>query len=265
MKVLAIDLDGTLLHSDKTLSDYTRQTIIRVQEQGMKVVIASGRPLQGIRPIANALQLQQHGGIVLAYNGAQIADCATGQLIYSKPMPPSSFPQLYAQAKQNQLEILSYFNQYIISEHCDHPYVQRSMHANKLQPLEVDDFVRTVQDIDIYKCMIVGNPDLIYQAEPKIQEQMNQTIAVFRSEPFYIECVPLGINKGDGLKRISNHLHIPLTQFTAFGDALNDIPMLRIVGTGVAMNNANPEVKAIATAITSSADEDGVAQYILQT
>ena len=262
MKVLAIDLDGTLLHTDKTLSNLTRQTIIHAQEQGVKVAIASGRPLQGILPIAQALQLQQHGGMILAYNGAQIVDCTTGQLIHSQQLPSSAIPILYAQAKKNELEILTYHDRYIISEHCDHPYVQRSMKANKLQPMEVDDFVSTAQVHDIYKCMIVGHPNRIQRLEPQLQEQMSHSVAVFRSEPFYLECVPLGIDKGVGLRHISDHLRIPLTDFIAFGDALNDIPMLRSVGTGVAMANAHDTVKAVATTITATSDEDGVAQFI---
>ena len=250
--VVATDLDGTLLHTDKSLSDFTRQTLIHLQEQGVRIIIASGRPVNGIAPIADLLQLDKFGGIVLAYNGAQIVDWSS----------------LYAQAKANGLEILTYHDDFIVSEDCTHQYVLRSMRANKLKPMQVDDFVHTVQSFDIYKCMIVGNPDTIEQLEPQLQKQMENQIDVFRSEPFYLECVPLGIDKGSGLQQLfSFHasrstLHASL--LIAFGDALNDIPMLRFASTSVAMSNAVPELQSIATHITRSNDEDGVAHFLLE-
>ena len=242
--VVATDLDGTLLHTDKSLSDFTRQTLIHLQEQGVRIIIASGRPVNGIAPIADLLQLDKFGGIVLAYNGAQIVDWSNG------------------------LEILTYHGDFIVSEDCTHQYVLRSMRANRLKPMQVDNFVHTVQSFDIYKCMIVGNPDTIEQLEPQLQKQMENQIDVFRSEPFYLECVPLGIDKGSGLQQLfSFHasrstLHASL--LIAFGDALNDIPMLRFASTSVAMSNAVPELQSIATHITLSNDEDGVAHFLLE-
>ena len=267
--VVATDLDGTLLHTDKSLSDFTRQTLIHLQEQGVRIIIASGRPVNGIAPIADLLQLDKFGGIVLAYNGAQIVDWSTRQLLYSKALPTSCIATLYAQAKANGLEILTYHGDFIVSEDCTHQYVLRSMRANKLKPMQVDDFVHSVQSLDIYKCMIVGNPGTIEQREPQLQKQMENQIDVFRSEPFYLECVPLGIDKGSGLQQLlplasRSTLHASRSSLIAFGDALNDIPMLRVASTSVAMSNAVPELQSIATHITRSNDEDGVAHFLLE-
>lgn len=261
--VVAIDLDGTLLHTDKTLSDFTRQTLIHLQEQGMRIIIASGRPVNGIAPIADLLQLDKFHGIVLAYNGAQIVDWSNQQLLFSKALPSSCIATLYAQAKANELEILTYHDEFIVSEDCTHQYVLRSMRANKLKPMQVDDFVHSVQSFDIYKCMIVGNPDTIEQLEPRLQKQMENQIDVFRSEPFYLECVPLGIDKGSALQQLFSP-HASHSSLIAFGDALNDIPMLRFATTSVAMSNAVPELQSIATHIAPSNDEDGVAHFLLE-
>lgn len=268
--VVAIDLDGTLLHTDKTLSDFSRQTLIHLQEQGMRIIIASGRPVNGIAPIADLLQLDKFHGIVLAYNGAQIVDWSTQQLLFSKALPSSCIATLYAQAKANGLEILTYHNEFIVSEDCTHQYVLRSMRANKLRPMQVDDFVHSVQSFDIYKCMIVGNPKTIEQLEPRLQKLMENQIDVFRSEPFYLECVPLGIDKGSALQQLFTFysslftFHSSHSSIIAFGDALNDIPMLRFATTSVAMSNAVPELQSIATHIAPSNDEDGVAHFLLE-
>ena len=107
----------------------------------------------------------------------------------------------------------------------------------------------------------------IEQLEPQLQKQMENQIDVFRSEPFYLECVPLGIDKGSGLQQLFTlhaSLFTPHTSFIAFGDALNDITMLRFAATSVAMSNAVPELQSIATHITCSNDEDGVARFLLE-
>ena len=86
-QILALDLDGTLTNSKKEISAPTLEALINLQKRGKKVVLASGRPTQGILPLADQLHLAEYGGYILSFNGGRIIDCRTGQAIYSKPLP----------------------------------------------------------------------------------------------------------------------------------------------------------------------------------
>ena len=107
-KILVLDLDGTLTNKKKEITEHTRETLIRAQEAGVKIVLASGRPTYGIMPLARQLELDKYEGYILAYNGGQIIDCKTGELMYENVLDPAVYPYLYECAKSNGFQILSY-------------------------------------------------------------------------------------------------------------------------------------------------------------
>lgn len=266
-KILVLDLDGTLTNSKKEITPHTLDVLIRAQKSGLKIVLASGRPTYGIVPLANELQFDKFGGYILSYNGGQIIDWRTKELMYENVLNPEVYPYLYQSAKENGFEILSYKDEYIVSENSDHPYIQHEAFLNKMESVTVDSFLQAI-DFPVPKCLVVGEPKPLAQLEIAMRQELEGKMNVFRSEPFFLELVPNGIDKACSLSVLLSALQLKPEEMIAVGDGFNDVSMIKFAGLGVAMANAQDAVKKEADYITLSNDEDGVAaiveKYILE-
>ena len=257
-RLLVLDLDGTLTNSKKEISPRNLQTLLRLQESGVRLVLASGRPTYGIAPLAEALQMQKHHGCILSYNGGEIIDWSTGELLYKNLLPDDVLPVLYTAAVRNGQAILTYDNEYILTEQPDDEYVLKEAFLNKMQIRPTDDFLRDAP-LPLPKCLIVGDPDKLMQTEAELSLRLQGRISVYRSEPYFLELVPLGIDKARSLAVLLERLGLTREEMVAMGDGYNDLSMIRFAGMGVAMANAQEPVRKAADDITLSNDEDGVA------
>lgn len=260
-KILVLDLDGTLTNKKKEITEHTRETLIRAQEAGVKIVLASGRPTYGIMPLARQLELDKYEGYILAYNGGQIIDCKTGELMYENVLDPAVYPYLYECAKSNGFQILSYKDEYIISENADDQYVQHEAFLNRMPSKTVENFLDVI-NFPVAKCLIVGDPEPLAQLEPVMKKELESKMNVFRSEPFFLELVPKGIDKARCLAVLLEELGMTPDEMMACGDGFNDLSMIEYAGLGVAMANAQEVVKQAANYITLSNEEDGVAHAV---
>ncbi len=262
-KLAIFDLDGTLTNSQKELSPRNREALISLQKQGVKVALASGRPTYGIEPLARELMLEHYGGYILSYNGGVIIDCATGETIHHQLLPKEMIEPLYEATKRHNCTILSYSGEEILAERIDCQYVQHESMLNKMPLRQVDSFVESFKE-DLPKCLAVGEPEAAAALERELQESYSKGMSIYRSEPFFVELVPLGVDKANSLEHLSQHMGITAADMIAFGDGFNDLSMIQYVGCGVAMANAQEVVKANADAHTLSNDLDGVAYFIEQ-
>lgn len=260
-RVLVLDLDGTLTNSKKEVTEDTKQALAEFQQQGGIIVLASGRPTYGIVPVAKQLELEQRGGYILAFNGGHIMDCKTGKCVYRQSLPKNMIHELYDLSRDMDTHILTYQGADVITEHPDDPYVQKEAAINHMPVKHVDDFVAHV-DFPVTKCLMVGEPDYMAVVEKKVQQRVQDRISAYRSEPFFLELVPTGIDKASCMQVLMNKLGLTAADAMACGDGYNDLTMLRWAGLGVAMANAQPEVREQADVVTLSNDEDGVAAAI---
>lgn len=260
-RLLVLDLDGTLTNKKKEITEHTRETLIRAQEAGVKIVLASGRPTYGIMPLAHQLELDKYEGFILAYNGGQIIDCKTGELMYENVLDPAVYPYLYKCAKDNGFEILSYKDEYIISEDANNPYVKHEAFLNRMQSKTVKNFLEVI-NFPVAKCLIVGDPEPLAKLEPVMRKELESKMNVFRSEPFFLELVPKGIDKASCLSVLLDKLGMSADEMVACGDGFNDLSMIEYAGLGIAMSNAQEVVRQAANFITLSNEEDGVAYAV---
>ena len=193
-KLLVLDLDGTLTNKKKEITEHTRQTLIQAQEKGLKIVLASGRPTYGIAPLAEKLELQKYEGYILSYNGGEIIDWKTGELMYKNLLDHDVLPYLYQCAKQNDFAIVTYDGEYVLTEHPDDEYVQKEAILNVMKTKKVANFLDAVKH-PIAKCLIVGEPTRLAVLEKEMYEHLKDRMGVFRSEPYFLELVPKGIDK----------------------------------------------------------------------
>ncbi len=260
-KLLVLDLDGTLTNRKKEITPRTRDTLLRAQEQGLKIVLASGRPTYGIVPLAEELQMGKYEGFILSYNGGQIIDWKTRKTMYENVLDPEVYPYLHECARRNGFVILSYKGEYIISEDAGDPYVQHEAFLNKMPSVTVPDFLEVI-NFPVPKCLIVGDPEPLAVLEGQMRRDLEGKMNVFRSEPFFLELVPNGIDKARSLAVLLEELGMEREEMIAVGDGFNDLSMIRFAGLGVAMANAQEVVRQAADHITLSNEEDGVAAVV---
>ena len=263
-KLLILDLDGTLTNSKKEITPFTRQTLIEAQRKGMRLVLASGRPTYGIMPLAEILEMKKYNGYILAFNGGKIIECGTGKVIYEQALPDDVLPVLYQRSVEAEAAILSYNGPKILTETPENEYVQYEAFLNKMEIQATDNFLRDLpQPAD--KCLTVGKPDLLVWLEEELKKEIGQRINIYRSEAFFLELVPKGIDKAASISRLLKEIGIEREKVIAIGDGFNDLSMIQYAGLGVAMLNAQEAVKDEADAITlHNNDEDGVAHFLLE-
>lgn len=260
-KLLALDLDGTLTNSNKEITPFTRKVLEEVQQQGIRIALASGRPLEGISPIAEQLHLAQYSGYIMAFNGGLIVDCKAGKHLYENYLNPSLYPLLYEKCHKGDFAILTYLNGHIASEDINNKYVKHNAIRNRMPLLQLSNLLQEILHPEP-KWIVAGEPEKLIRLEKELQTLFQDELSIYRSEPYYLEILPPGIDKKNGIKLIADSLSIQVENIIACGDGYNDISMIGYAGLGIAMANANTEVKAAADYITLSNDEDGVAHAV---
>ena len=220
-KLLVLDLDGTLTNKQKKITPHTKETLLKIQELGVKIVLASGRPTYGIAPLAEQLELQKYEGYILAYNGGEIIDWKTKELMYKNLLDHDVLPYLYECAKKNDFAIVTYDGEYVLTEKPDDEYVLKEALLNVMKIKKVDNFLDAVKH-PIAKCLIVGEPTRLAELEKEMYEHLKDRMGVFRSEPYFLELVPKGIDKAQSLAVLLKEIGLTREEMFAIGDGFND-------------------------------------------
>ncbi len=258
-KLLVIDVDGTLLNDQKEITAHTKSALLKAQQMGVHVVLASGRPNGGLIPLAKELELNNYGGYVISYNGAQIIDMKSEDLLFSKALNMELIPYLDKKAKKNEFSIFTYYEDSIITDCVDDIHIQQEANLNGMHIRIVNNFPIAI-DYTPFKCILSSdNEKELVSLENHWKKKLAGVADVFRSEDYFLEVVPPSVNKGNTLALLMQKLHVSRDEVIAIGDGIADVPMLQLAGLGVAMGNARDSVKACAVTTTLSNEEDGVA------
>lgn len=260
-RVLALDIDGTLTNSEKKITERTRSAISRAAQCGVKIVIASGRPVQGILGYARQLKLKELDGYILSFNGGRLISCRTGEIIHDMKLPLQYMPEIYKLSKQYGVNLMSYEGDDLITEEPEDRFLAIEARINGLGIKKVDNLLEYI-DFPINKCLMLGDGDYLADVEKKVYAALSDRLDVYRSEPYFLEILPKGVDKAKALEGLLYKLGCERTELMACGDGYNDLTMIRYAGMGVAMENAREEVKSEADYVTLSNDEDGVAAAI---
>ncbi|MDO4265561.1 MAG: Cof-type HAD-IIB family hydrolase [Eubacteriales bacterium] len=261
VKVLALDLDGTLTNSEKKISEGNRRALFAAMERGVQTALVSGRPCLGIRPLAEELELYERGGFILAYNGGEIIDCASRSIIFRETIPMRIVPKICETARELGMHLVSYDDTHIYSEHPEGEYVQKESFCCNADIIRADR-LEEILSAEPVKFIAANDPALLKRALPVMQERFGEDLNIFFSEPYFMEITPKVIDKAYGLSRLAAYLGISRMNIMACGDGYNDIPMMNYAGVSVAMGNACEEVKQAARFVTATNDEDGVARAV---
>lgn len=263
-KFLVLDIDGTATNSKKEITPKTREAVIRLQEAGIPVAIASGRPTPGVAPIADGFDFGTYGSYTLCFNGGKIINWKTKEIVFSKTLPTSIPKRLYEDACKYNLGVLTYApgDSAIISGNRPDQYTEIESRICGIPIRDCrDKFIENITE-PVTKCLLTGDPDDLERLEPVIAEKYQFEANVFRSEPHFLEIMPKNVDKAYCLSRLLPILGLVREEMVCCGDSYNDLTMIQYAGMGVAMANAKPIIKDVANYITLSNDEDGIAHVI---
>ncbi len=258
-KLIVLDLDGTLLTEEQTISTRTRATLLKVQQMGVRVVLASGRPTHGVMPLARALELDKNGGFVLSYNGGQIIHMPTGERVFERRIAPEFMAYLERGARKRGFAIFTYRSGQILTSDARNPHVQREAELNGMRVEEAPDWASAVNFAPCKVMLVSDDRAALLALEEHWQRRLAGTLDVFRSEDYFLEVVPESVDKANTLSVLLEKEGIDRADVVAIGDGVCDVTMIQLAGLGVAMGNAQDSVKACADVVTLSNAEDGVA------
>lgn len=259
-KLIAIDMDGTLLRKDNTISERTKHSIQNTIKKGVKVVLASGRPLEGLTRYLDELNLSGHDDYVMSFNGSIVQNVRTKKIIFKRTLTGSHLKKLYALSKELGVNIHAFTKEGCITPKMSE-YTAYEGHINGIE-VHIVDFDSILDNEVVIKVMFVDPEEKLEQAMRLLPQSIYEEYTVVRSAPFFLEFLNKEASKGLGIKALGNYLGINQEEIICIGDANNDLDMIQFAGLGVAMGNAFESVKEVADFITKNNDEDGVALVI---
>ena len=257
-QLIAMDLDGTLNNDQKIITEKTKTALMAAQERGIRLALASARPSPGLFKERDILRLQDYQGILMSYNGGRIVDAATGKVLFETSMDLDQTKQVLRRLEELPVTpILDDVVQFYVADKNGYK-VDYECKNNQMTCTEVGNLADFLTFAPI-KILMSVQPEELPQVQQQIAAFLPEDLTVVQTAAFYLEVIPKIINKGQGIRDICTVLGIAPAQVISFGDAANDIPMLREAGMGVAMGNAADAVKAAADMVTLSNNDDGIA------
>ncbi|MFT8325192.1 Cof-type HAD-IIB family hydrolase [Oenococcus sicerae] len=259
IKLIALDLDNTLLNADSQLSIRNRETLKKLHQCGLKVVLTTGRPIKGILPFIDQLNLKEVEDYSINFNGGVIQNNLSKKIISSKFLTKDMMKPINNLANQMRfpLDGITIDRAYSVID------VKKSGYQSfigKLMAFTDVEFADLPDDQHYFKFVSQTEPPQVAEIQAETKNIPNFTIV--KSRPNLLEFLPRGVNKSFGLSKLLAHFGWSFDNVMAFGDEENDLPMIKSAGIGVAMGNASAEVKAVSNAVTKRNTEDGVAVYL---
>lgn len=268
MKAIILDIDGTLYSSDKGILPRTKEALINAQKQGMKVILASGRPTTGMLGVARDLKMDEYHGLIVSYNGSKVIDCMTNEELFNQPMTVEEGKAVLEHMKQfdvspmidkdDYMYVNDVFGCQVEFRGMDLNVIEYESRGGGYKLCEKDDLAAFL-DYPINKILTAGQPDYLASVYQEMMAPFKDELNCVFTADFYFEFTAQGIDKAKALNTVLTPMGILPEETMAFGDGHNDKTMLEYAGLGVAMSNAVDDLKTIADKITTSNDEDGIA------
>lgn len=261
IKMVALDLDGTLLTSDKTISKKNEKILKQIHQDGIKVVLCTGRPINAIWPYIKQLGLTTENDYTITFNGALVVHNADKAELFKSGMAKTDFEPLYRFADEvyAPLDLLDFEQVYSISDLKKSKYQEQFKGNIKFTSSTFDNLGT---DKLYSKGIVCDNPSLLDNFSKDIPAKLARRYHIVRSQPQIMEFLAPKMDKTVGLKALLKHFGWNFSNLMAFGDSQNDLGMLVHAQLGVAMENGTEEIRAISSAIAGNNDDDGVGNYL---
>lgn len=257
IKLVAVDMDDTLLDENLEVSSRTAEAIRKAQEQGVIVTIATGRMFSSARPFALELNMQAP---LITYNGGMVRYPVSGEILFQKPINPTVAGKVVELFRQRGWYLQSYMNDELyVVERCEKARSYEDLAA--ITAIAVGEDFYTMKH-EPAKMLTIAEPHEIQEIQRVVNQEFAGEIFAATSKSNYLELTHPSVNKGHALSLLAEKLNIHREEVMAIGDSNNDYPMLEYAGFAVAMGNASDRVKGIAKAITGTNNDHGVGSAI---
>ncbi len=262
IRLIAIDMDGTLLTPDHQISPVVKSAIHKAQARGITVVLASGRPYIGIQRYIAELGLDKPGQFCISYNGALVQRAEDGSCVAEVTLEHDDYLRFAQLSGELGVHFQALDKTHLYTP--DKDISKYTVHEVSLTGIPLR--YRAVEEMDpelrFPKLMMVDEPEILDEAIARLPAEIVENYTVLKSSPFYLEILNKQVNKGEGVRKLAELLGISADEVMAIGDHENDLAMVTYAGSGVAMGNAIDIVKKHARYQTLSNAEDGVALAI---
>ena len=263
IKLIAIDMDGTLLNSKKELSEETKQYFKNFHNRNTEtlLVLCTGRPESGIRPYLKDLGYLEENHYIISQNGANIYESQTGKRVMDAFLDSKAIQKWIELGKKHGVSVMGGGVDYYYcfdQEPTEWMEFDTKIVSGQLKRISIEESLNT----DFYKLLLMGDEEQLNEFETFIPEVWRDEFYVVRSQKYLVEVLKKGVNKAYGLEQLARELNIEPSEIAAIGDAANDIEMLEYAGLAIAMGNASEEVKSISDIVTDTNENNGVIKAI---
>lgn len=257
-KLVAFDLDGTLIGEDLFVRPRVLDAIAKMRDRGVEGCIVTGRMYRSALPFVRDLHFTAP---VVCYQGAAVIDPQSDDVLLDTPLPNAQALALEAYARENGLHVQLYANDRYYCEERNY-YSDLYAKISGVEPIIVPSLRTQFETWDATKVVIIAEPEVVAEQLPRVQAMCGERAYVTRSIACFLEIMNSRVDKGKALEIVAVNLHIGLADVMAIGDSWNDAPLLKAAGFGVAMGSAPAELREIADAIVADVASDGVAEAI---
>lgn len=259
IKSIALDLDGTLLNSKKEISKKNIDILRKLYEKGIEILIVTGRSYSATKSVIKRLDLPI---TAICYNGAKVIDTKNEEVLFEEPLSEEIVKILIKISRENKIHLNLYQNEewFVENKHnWQTQYYKKNIGIDAIE-INFDKFLNLLMT----KALFIDERFNLEKVEKEILEKIGEIVHLTYSQEKYLEILNKKVNKGKSLERILKIKNLTLETCVAFGDANNDKEMIEMVGCGVAMGNAEDNLKEIAKYVTTSNDNDGVYEFLVQ-
>lgn len=258
IKMIALDLDNTLLNNNKEISQRNERVLRKLHEQGIHVVLCTGRPINAIWPYIEQLGLTTPDDYTITFNGGLVVNNLTKDHLFEFGMKKKDLAPLldYVHDHKIPLNVLDFEQVYELNDFPGSIYRTVLKNIN-FTPLAAADLPEKTYS----KAVMAIPAEKLTAIIKNLPAELTKHYHAVQSQPMIMEFLPIGVNKSVGLKVLLEHFGEDFSNLMSFGDADNDLEMIKAAEQGIVMANGLPQVKKVATAITDSNEDDGVATY----
>lgn len=263
VKIIAFDLDDTLLTDERKISPRTLAAIQKACEKGIYIVLCSGRAENGILPYVREMNIagSEYGRYIVSFNGASIFDLHLRNQIFANTVDIDVLKFVYREARSRGMPSIVYKNNTIYSWE-DSEWAQMDAKLCNLDFEVVPDFEKFLED-NYPKMLVPSEPEKVSELKEFLQVKLAGKADVFTSKPYFLEVMTHGVSKGKAILELADKLGISRKETMAFGDSMNDESMLHDCEYGVAMSNGLDYIKEICPFVTRfDNNNDGIADFL---